>query len=343
MKVLFLHHNQPDYLAESLFHGLRSLLGKNCVDVPRYDSMYAPLSVRIREKLRGNGFTLYGLLGDLPELAEDRFFWEKDLGLYDLIVIANIWTQWEVFWKLSSLIPCDRLVVLDSHDIPAFFPYASLRYRLTNIPWSYLTPTTKVKYFKRELIGEGAAYGLDKFLPRLFRKAISFPINARPIAFSIPREKITQVSPTDKLKNFQAHIVDQEVARNIENSFHSAIGTNQYTFLSEDKYYEDLKRSRFGITTRRAGWDCLRHYELAANGCVLCFRDLDSKPESFAPHGLDPSNSISYHSFDELKAKLDTLTEENYLLLQQKTYEWILENTTIARAKEFISDCFKER
>ena len=35
MKVLYFHHNQPDYLAESLLHRLRTLLGKNCVDVPR--------------------------------------------------------------------------------------------------------------------------------------------------------------------------------------------------------------------------------------------------------------------------------------------------------------------
>ena len=59
MKVLYLHHNQPDYLAESLLHGLRTLLGKNCVDVPRYDSMYTPITDKMRSKLRGNGFTLF--------------------------------------------------------------------------------------------------------------------------------------------------------------------------------------------------------------------------------------------------------------------------------------------
>ena len=37
-------------------------------------------------------------------------------------------------------------------------------------------------------------------------------------------------------------------------------------------------RSRFGVTTKKSGWDCMRHYELAASGCVPCFRDLEEKP-----------------------------------------------------------------
>jgi hypothetical protein len=342
VKVLFLHHNQPDYLAESLFHGLRSILGKDCVDVPRYDSMYAPLTDNMRAKLRGNGFTMYGLLEDIPELAEDRFFWGKDLELYDLIVIADIWTQWELFWKLCSLVPFDRLVVIDSHDIPAFFPYASLGHRLRNIPWSYLTPVSKVKYFKRELIGEGAAYSLDRFLPRSLRQWISFPENAQCISFSIPEEKISLVQTTDKTKDFPIHIVDREVAEKIKNSFHSETGTDRYSFVSESDYYEDLKKSRFGITTKRAGWDCLRHYELAANGCVLCFRDLNTKAESCAPHGLNASNSISYRNFDELTNKLSSLTDQDYAILQENTYQWIRENTTISSAKKFINTCIEK-
>ncbi len=74
MKVLFFHHNQPDYLAEGLFHGLRSLLGKNCVDIPRYDSMYTPLTDSMKSKLRGNGFSLYKLLGEISELADKKYF-----------------------------------------------------------------------------------------------------------------------------------------------------------------------------------------------------------------------------------------------------------------------------
>ena len=332
MKVLFLHHNQPDYLAESLFHGLRSLLSKDCVDVPRYDSMYAPLTDGMRAKLRGHGFTLYGLLEDIPELNETRFFWQKDLDSYDLVVIANIESQWELLWRLAAIIFPKRLVILDGSDSPAFFPFISLAWRFRNIPWSYFTPISRFKYFKRELIGEGASYSLDRFIPYSLRRCIPLPSNAIPISFSIPEEKISRVLHHKK-KNFPTHIVDPDVANHLTNT------SVQYTFSSEEEYYRDLSESKFGITTKRAGWDCYRHYELAANGCVLCFRDLDRKPKTCAPHGLDESNCIIYHSFDQLRVEVDSMSESKYLELQQKIYQWIEKNTTIARAVQFLKDC----
>ena len=60
--VLFLHANAEDYLADSLLHGLRSLLGADVVDVPRRDSLYA---VGDRSRVYGRGFTLYGTLPEI--------------------------------------------------------------------------------------------------------------------------------------------------------------------------------------------------------------------------------------------------------------------------------------
>jgi len=332
MKVLFLHHNQPDYLAESLFHGLRSLLGINCVDVPRYDSMYAPLTDKIRSKLRGYGFTLYGLLEDISELVENRFFWQKDLDFYDLIVIANIQHQWQLFWQLSYTVNLRKISILDGGDAPRLFPYTSFK-ELIKCPLSLLVPVSRVKYFKRELIGEGYSYGLDQFLPRQLHQWLPQPQNTIPISFSIPQEKIWQEAKRVRSKDFPIHIVDSEVLRHISNTSLS------YAFLSESEYYNDLRQSRFGVTTKRGGWDCLRHYELAANGCVLCFRDLDLKPESCAPHGLNEYNCIIYHNFEELKYKISTLTYDDYYKLQNMTYQWISHHTTIECAKYFLQCC----
>ncbi|MBD2093920.1 glycosyltransferase family 1 protein [Trichocoleus sp. FACHB-591] len=333
MKVLYLHTNQPDYLAESLLHGLRTLLGKNCVDVPRYDSLYAPLEDHLRSKLRGYGFTIYGLLEDIPDLAHERYFWQKDLNKYDLIVIANIWSQWEIVWDLISLVEPQKLVILDGSDTPAFFPYTSLGWRIKKRPWSYFVPISKIKYFKRELVGEGYSYALEKVLPYSLRRWVPLPQNSYPIAFSIPDQKVSPRSMELKSKDFPKHIVDSEVATKITGS------SQQYPFSSEAEYYDDLTYSRFGITTKRAGWDCLRHYELAANGCVLCFRDLDLKPDSCAPHGLDSSNCLIYHNFDELSYKVSSLTSNEYQKFQLKTYEWISLNTTVNRAKAFLEIC----
>jgi hypothetical protein len=249
MEILFVHPNQPDYLAESLFHGLRKLLGSSCVDVPRYDSMYKPLK---------------------------------------------------------------------------------------NCPWSYFTPVRRHKYFKRELVGGSSSYGLDRFSPLNLDKWTTLPKNAMPISFSIPEEKIVRVDREAKTKRFPVHIVDEEVAAHLGDAFFSAIGSDRHVFTSEEEYYRDLRCSRFGITTKRAGWDCLRHYELAANGCVLCFKDLDLKPETCAPHGLNESNCIIYHTYSELEEKINSMSDEEYGELQIKTYEWIGCNTTVVSAKEFL-------
>lgn len=339
MKVLFLHSNRVDYLAESLFHGLRVLLGKNCVDVPRCDSMYAPLNDSFRSRLRGGGFTLYGLLEEIPELAEARYFWEIDLDSYDLIVIANIWEQWQLFEKLSSRVKPEKLAILDGQDPPPIFPYSYSNF--LKRPWLFFTPISQFKYFKREIYNGVYSRKLDQFLPPLFHEWIPNPKNIIPISFSIPEEKIWEEKNKIKIKNFPVHIVDEEVANNISESVFSDIRSDNYSFSFEEEYYNDLRQSRFGITTKRGGWDCLRHYELAANGCVLCFRDLNLKPKNCAPHGLDDSNCIIYHSYKELIEKTSSLTSEEYLQLQNATYQWIKSNTTKIRAKEFLQACSK--
>ncbi|WP_071191163.1 hypothetical protein [Trichormus sp. NMC-1] len=337
MKVLFLHSNRVDYLSEGLFHGLRVLLGENCVDVPRHDSMYAPLTDSFRSRLRGGGFTLYGLLEDIPELAEARYFWEIDLDSYDLIVIANIWEQWQLFEKLSSRVKPEKLAILDGQDPPPIFPYSYSNF--LKRPWLLFTKISQFKYFKREMFNGVYSRKLDQFLPPQLHEWIPDPKNIIPISFSIPEEKIWEEKHNSKIKDFPVYMVDKEVASNISESVFSDIRSDNYCFFSEEEYYLDLRQSRFGITTKRGGWDCLRHYELAANGCVLCFRDLDLKPKNCAPHGLNESNCIIYHNYQELIEKTSSLTTEEYLQLQEASYQWIKINSTKVRAKEFLQAC----
>jgi hypothetical protein len=298
--------------------------------------MYAPLTDSFRSRLRGGGFTLYGLLEDIPELAEARYFWKHDLDKYDLIVIAKIWEQWQLFLELSSRVKPEKLAILDGQDAPPIFPYSYTNF--VKRPWLLLNRISKSKYFKRELFSGVYSRKLDQLLPTQFHKFISEPKNIIPISFSIPEEKI-RTEHNNQVKDFPVHLVDKEVANNISESVFSAISSDQYCFSSEEEYYHDLRQSRFGITTKRGGWDCLRHYELAANGCVLCFRDLDIKPKNCAPHGLNESNCIIYHSYKELMQKTSSLTSEQYLQLQAATYQWINNNTTKVRAKEFLQAC----
>jgi hypothetical protein len=41
-----------------------------------------------------------------------------------------------------------------------------------------------------------------------------------------------------------------------------------YTVGQEAEYYATYQRARFAYTTKKGGWDALRHYEILANGCI---------------------------------------------------------------------------
>jgi hypothetical protein len=86
--------------------------------------------------------------------------------------------------------------------------------------------------------------------------------NIRPINFCIPQDLIVPKIPT-KTKRV-AYIIPGDL--------------NTYIFDSQDHYYQDYQSSVFGTTCKKAGWDCLRHYEILLNGCIPYFKDLEKCP-----------------------------------------------------------------
>lgn len=51
-----------------------------------------------------------------------------------------------------------------------------------------------------------------------------------------------------------------------------------YIFNTEKEYYEDYKKSKFGITQKKAGWDCMRHLEIMYNFCLPVFLGIEACP-----------------------------------------------------------------
>lgn len=83
-----------------------------------------------------------------------------------------------------------------------------------------------------------------------------------PIHFAIPEIKIT-AKKLDK---------SQEYAKIIPYK-------SGYIFKNEFDYYEDYNKSYYGVTMKKAGWDCMRHYEILANNCVPYFLDIEQCPK----------------------------------------------------------------
>lgn len=101
----------------------------------------------------------------------------------------------------------------------------------------------KHKYFKRELLNETE--------------------NVFPISFSFPTFKMA--NPVKIKQRYLATCVPGK--------------PETYIFEDEVEYYKDYQSSFFGITKKKAGWDCMRHYEILGNYCVPYFEDIESCPK----------------------------------------------------------------
>jgi hypothetical protein len=53
-----------------------------------------------------------------------------------------------------------------------------------------------------------------------------------------------------------------------------------YNYYTEQEYYKMYQESCFALTTKKMGWDCMRHYEIMANGCLPVFLDIDQCPDT---------------------------------------------------------------
>jgi hypothetical protein len=315
-KILYLNSNKNDFLADSFLIGLKILYGDRVFEYPGNKFIYKSKETNL-EAMHGIGFTLYGLF-DASECKE--FNYQFELSEFDLVIFGDIYRQSDLYLKWYNKLTRKQTIILDGEDTPAIWPYYWA-------PWkkpysiSYPKPHKNFNYFKREIIARRTNYyRYYKFIPKFLTGLLPLP-KIHEVSFSIPESKI-QTTLIEKTKLFGKHIVDEEVSRNVEGS------VTKYAFDNESDYHEDLRKSKFGITTKRGGWDCLRHYEIAANGAVICFRNLEQKPESCAPHGLiDGHNCISYSEYSNLKSKIDTLNEHDYKRIQANSLDWVKSKT----------------
>jgi hypothetical protein len=329
-RILFLTAAASDYLADTLLHGLRSICGSRLVDFPKHDLMYQSCPSDQATRLHGKGFTLYRLLDDEPidrtQIAP-RFF----QGDFDLVVLSNIWLSFGVLVDWWPEFLRTRTVVLDGADSPQLYPYAGRWWRNCR-RWFLPRAHSRFLYFKREWTPATHQSRTFNLLPSRMAEALVPLPNLRPISFGIPEDKIVG-RPQPKTKLLAQHVVDDEVAALMG-------GSVKAPFATEAEYFADLRASKFAITTKRSGWDCLRHYEIAANGCVPCFRRLDEKPARCAPHGLKPGvNCISYRDGKDLTVQLSAIQENDYQGLLREALTWARAHSTVAIAKRFLASC----
>jgi hypothetical protein len=330
-RVLFLGSGHDDFLADGLFHGLRTLLGSDAVDLPRIDHLYADHPGDRRPGLHGLGFTLAGLLPDDRDVDRTRAPYRAAEGAFDLVVFADIWrnfgtyVQWMPILEKAGV----AMAVVDTGDRIEPYPYSGLWWRVRHW-WLLPRAHNRTHFFKREITPWTAWFRTFLLVPGPLASRVVLR-GMREISLSIPAQQIVAAPPA-KTKDWPAHVVDPDVAGRV-----GAQAT--YAFEDAADYHADLRASRFGVTTKKAGWDALRHYEIAAAGAVPCFRDLDRKPARCAPHGLDRSNCLIYRDAEDLLAQTDALDDAAYAMLQAGALAWARASSTEARARAFLEAC----
>src|SRR5215475_467028 len=98
MKVLFVTNaHGADYLCDVAFHGLRSLLGPDCVDSTRMDFMYQ----------NGKDYFFHSLYKLLPDIEVDRDDIPNKIRarFYDAVIFGSVARCLDYFNLVRALYP----------------------------------------------------------------------------------------------------------------------------------------------------------------------------------------------------------------------------------------------
>ncbi len=323
IKVLFIGNPSFDYLSDGILIGLKQI-----DDIEVYEYYNNSIIYKEPKNLKdehGYAFTLGNLLDKSIQKIHPK---ERNLDYYDFFVIGSIFHNYKVVFKSLKWLNRSNTIIFDGMDGASLFPF----FGPLVLDWAaWRVFFKRFSYYKRELIENEVFYSkLNGITPKIIKKWLLKYINPKSVSFSIPKMKIIKELSV-KTKKFPTHIVDEDILPHINGS------KCKYAFKNESDYYEDLQTSKFGITTKRAGWDCMRHYEIAANGAVICFRDLDKKPATCAPLGLvDGVICISYKDYNDLILKIDSISDEQYNDMQRKSIEWVMGHTCTELVKKVI-------
>lgn len=152
-------------------------------------------------------------------------------------------------------------------------------------------------------------------------------------------------------------IVSKAAIKRKMNSFIVAGDVSTYIYTNENDYYNDYQESIFAKTTLKGGWDCLRHYEILANGCIPFFPNIENCPESTMVHfpkqiiqetnklyedmTLDPFSNVHIEKCHYYTEVLLNYTRQH--LTNTKMAEYVLEKSLNSNAKSilYLSGCTK--
>jgi len=145
-----------------------------------------------------------------------------------------------------------------------------------------------------------------------------------PVTFSIPEEKLVRNIP-EKTKLISDLIPGKK---------------ETYIYNTEEEYKDEYKKSIFALTTKKAGWDCLRHYEIIANGCIPYFPGIEDCPRNtmaLYPKYLQyEANSLYLRLKGESMETLSDKDKQQCYILANKFLTYTQNTLTTGKMAEYI-------
>lgn len=300
-----------DYLADLLINGFLLNSELQTYITSKKDYLFANTNINV-EEMYGKGFTYSASLKlELRKHIDANFKLLRSLlrDEFDIIIYPQVNIYRKFLWLLILLNKMP--VVIDGQDYGdnqirfkeivigafSFFKHLKiphiLRIKILNSLFSFLNGK-KVVFFKREIYDN---------------------INAYPISYSFPSNKINEFE-IDRKKRILAKIIP---------------GIKEtYIYKDEQSYYNGYKESYFGLTFKKGGWDCLRHYEIIANGCIPYFPDINSCPPRtlvfFPKDIIDKTNKLFEEGF----------SDEDFRTYYYKIKGWFLSNMTSVNISKYV-------
>lgn len=236
----------PDYMADHVSHWL--YFSQNELEMytnrhPEY--LFDDYSENV---LSGNGFTVFRKIPAVQKNGVTALSDEVILGhikerKYDVVIWTSIRRCSDFLINcLESGYDRDRLITVDGEDDQHLVGFANGEIL-----------SSRTKYYKRELSD-------DKALPISFKFPSCHPVLNAP--FPKKSKLLANCDP-----RFRGSYIQSVTNGNIN-----------YVYTTEESYYQQYQESLFAFTTKKSGWDCMRHYEILACNCLPVFSEFDKMP-----------------------------------------------------------------
>ena len=231
-----------DYVTDCLYHGFKTLLGDDCVESEPIDHMYR--GYQYTHDYVHHGFSMFGRL-DAPICDQGEILRMVVNKEFDYIISPIHHTHRNDVSFVSQGLSTLKEIGYNADQIAVI---CSDEGPDTNM---FLAGDSRCTFFKVELT-EG------------YKGARIYPIS-----YSVPRDIFVDKVP-EKDKDF-ATLIPSFLRQGHPHE-------QTYIYKDEETYYQDYRRSRFGLTCKKGGWDCMRHYEIIACGCAPFFTDIEACP-----------------------------------------------------------------